>query len=212
MPKVSEAHLEARKQQILDAAASCFSRRGFHQATMQDICREAELSPGAVYRYFTSKEEIIAAMVNERRREGVAMIEAVRRERKDTLAVLDELAEVFFSKLEDTQGCAVDVELWAEAQSNEHVREMVDFDMCDTAAAFTDIIQVAQRRGEVNPDLDANAVARVLNSFFLGLVLQKSINPNVEVWPYVSVIKSMMGGGFWLKPREGEERDAQFHY
>jgi AcrR family transcriptional regulator len=55
MPKVTEAHLEARRQQILDAALACFSRRGFHQSTMQDICQEAELSPGAVYRYFRSK-------------------------------------------------------------------------------------------------------------------------------------------------------------
>lgn len=203
MPKVTEAHLEARRQQILDAASSCFSRRGFHQATMQDICREAELSPGAVYRYFTSKEEIIAAMVDERRREGVDMIEAVRRERHDTLAVLDELAEVFFSKLEDTRGCAVDIELWAEAQSSPRIRDLVNFDMCNVADAFTDIVRTAQARGEVNPDLDARAIARVMNSFFLGLVLQKSIDPNVEVRPYVSVIKSMMGGTFWLQAQHG---------
>ena len=54
MPKVSEAHVEARKQQIMDAAKTCFSRQGFHQTSIQDICREAELSPGAVYRYFDS--------------------------------------------------------------------------------------------------------------------------------------------------------------
>lgn len=56
MPKVSDAHLEARREQILDAAEACFSREGFHQTSMQDICREAELSPGAVYRHFSSKE------------------------------------------------------------------------------------------------------------------------------------------------------------
>ncbi|HIN34796.1 MAG TPA: TetR/AcrR family transcriptional regulator, partial [Dehalococcoidia bacterium] len=33
----------------------------FHQTNIQDICKEAELSPGAVYRYFPSKDHIIAA-------------------------------------------------------------------------------------------------------------------------------------------------------
>ena len=47
MPKVLPEYLELRRQQILDAAAACFSRRGFHQTTMQDICTEAGLSPGA---------------------------------------------------------------------------------------------------------------------------------------------------------------------
>ena len=52
MPKVTEAHLEARRQQIVNAAFACFSLNGFHQSTMQDICQEAHLSPGAVYRHF----------------------------------------------------------------------------------------------------------------------------------------------------------------
>src|SRR2546422_9313531 len=66
MPKVSEAHLDARRKQIVDAAVACFARNGFHRATMQDICREAELSPGAVYRYFSSKDELVEAIADER--------------------------------------------------------------------------------------------------------------------------------------------------
>ena len=58
-PKVSEQHLEDRRQQILDAAVTSFSRKGFHQATIEDIRLEAGLSRGAVYHYFKSKEDII---------------------------------------------------------------------------------------------------------------------------------------------------------
>jgi AcrR family transcriptional regulator len=43
---------ERRRRQILEAAAVCFRRRGFHQATMQEICSEAGISPGALYRFF----------------------------------------------------------------------------------------------------------------------------------------------------------------
>ena len=143
MPKVTEAHLEARKQQILDAAAAAFSRKGFHQTTMADICTEADLSPGAVYRYFISKEDIIAAMADERRREGVALIEAVRRERHETLAVLDELAEQFFSRLGDIQGCALDIELWSEAQANPRVRDAMKLDSTRSA--------IASRRSSLMP-------------------------------------------------------------
>ncbi|MGW6425003.1 TetR/AcrR family transcriptional regulator [Nocardia sp. NPDC055053] len=63
MPRVSEEHLERRRQQILDAAQLCFARKGFHETSMQDVFAEAGLSAGAVYRYFTSKNEIIAALV-----------------------------------------------------------------------------------------------------------------------------------------------------
>src|ERR687892_1283375 len=65
MPKVTEEHLAARRRQILDAALVCFSRRGFHQTSMQAIFEESGLSPGAVYRYFKSKEEIVEAIATE---------------------------------------------------------------------------------------------------------------------------------------------------
>ncbi|MGW4631455.1 TetR/AcrR family transcriptional regulator [Nocardia sp. NPDC004415] len=64
MPRVSEEHLERRRQQILDAAQVCFTRKGFHETSMQDVFTESGLSAGAVYRYFTSKNEIIRALVS----------------------------------------------------------------------------------------------------------------------------------------------------
>ena len=51
-----------RRAEILDAAERCFIRSGFHQASMQEICAEAKMSPGNLYRYFPSKEAIIAGI------------------------------------------------------------------------------------------------------------------------------------------------------
>jgi len=187
----------------VDAAGACFSRRGFHQTTMHDICGEAALSPGAVYRYFGSKEDIIAAMMSERQRQGVAMVNAIAHERHDTLDVLDELADVFFSRLEDAQGCAVDIELWAEAQTSPRVQAMLRDDMAAIRLAFEEIVLHAQRHGEINPDLDARSVAEVMKSFFHGLILQKSLEPGTDIWNYVAVIKAMMGGTFWMSTKKG---------
>ena len=65
MPKVSEAHAAGRRRQIVEAAARCFARAGIHRTTMQDIFREAGLSPGAVYTYFFGKAEIVRAVAEE---------------------------------------------------------------------------------------------------------------------------------------------------
>ncbi|HEX6448595.1 MAG TPA: helix-turn-helix domain-containing protein [Trebonia sp.] len=62
MPKVSQEHLERRRQQILDAARQCFNKQGFHNTSMQDIFKASGLSAGAVYRYFPSKHQLVRAI------------------------------------------------------------------------------------------------------------------------------------------------------
>ena len=53
---------ERRRQQIIVAAKRVFSERGFSKTTMEDIAREAELSPGTLYLYFKNKDELYASL------------------------------------------------------------------------------------------------------------------------------------------------------
>ncbi len=58
-----------RRAEILAAAHRCFVRSGFHGASMQDICAEAGMSAGNLYRYFPSKEALIAGIAERDRAE-----------------------------------------------------------------------------------------------------------------------------------------------
>ena len=62
VPRVSDAHLTARRHQILDAAHGLFAERGFARTSMDDVAGAAGLSIGAVYRYFPSKNDLILAV------------------------------------------------------------------------------------------------------------------------------------------------------
>lgn len=53
---------ERRQKQILDAAKKVFHERGFSAATVDDIARIAELSPGALYLYFKNKDDIYVSL------------------------------------------------------------------------------------------------------------------------------------------------------
>jgi AcrR family transcriptional regulator len=207
VPKVTEAHLQARRQQIVDAATQCFADKGLHQTTMHDICQLAELSPGAVYRYFRSKEEIIEAMVEERRRQGIELMKAAG-ERNDTVQALEELARTFFAKLEDPRGCALDIALWSEATSNPNVRERLREYSRAVRSAFAGIVSSLQQRGVVNPNLDPEAVAQVHVSFFEGLVVQRAIDPQIDVWKYLEAVRAITNAQFSLAGVNRETSDA----
>src|SRR3954449_6040071 len=68
---------DQQTQRIMEAAKTCFVRSGFQGASMQQICAEAGMSPGALYRYFPSKEAIIEAICEANRREDAKIFAAM---------------------------------------------------------------------------------------------------------------------------------------
>jgi len=75
--KVDKEGTEKRKEQILKAAGECFSEKGFHQSGMADICKRAGLSPGTVYHYFRSKDDMIMHFAEQELAEAEAFAEAI---------------------------------------------------------------------------------------------------------------------------------------
>ena len=95
MPKLKPATQAARRDHILDAAHACFARGGFHATTMQDICKEALVSPGALYVYFDSKEALIAGLCERDRAELAQRLEKLAGA-KDFLKALEAIGETYF--------------------------------------------------------------------------------------------------------------------
>jgi AcrR family transcriptional regulator len=63
-PKDNQEIRDARREELLRAAARVFAKKGFAHAKISDIAAEADLSHGLVYHYFDSKETIFAAIVD----------------------------------------------------------------------------------------------------------------------------------------------------
>ena len=59
MPRVSAAHEQEVRDRILAAAARVFGDKGYHSSTIADVVRESGLSVGAIYSYFSGKDELI---------------------------------------------------------------------------------------------------------------------------------------------------------
>jgi AcrR family transcriptional regulator len=66
MPKVSPEYLANRRAQLIETARGLFSRKGLSDTSMSDLVAASGMSIGAIYRYFTSKDELVAAVVEGR--------------------------------------------------------------------------------------------------------------------------------------------------
>jgi TetR/AcrR family transcriptional regulator, transcriptional repressor of aconitase len=183
MPKVSQSYLDARRAEILDAAIVCFSRQGFHRTTMQDIVKQSRLSPGAIYNYFDSKEEIIEAISEARHAaERTIIIEASK---EPTFAgVVARIRDGFFGELKDPKERRrrrVSIQLWAEAQRNPKILKLARRTVDDPCRLLNGILSEAKKRGEIAGSVDPEATARFLIAAFHGIVLQVEWNDRLEI-------------------------------
>jgi AcrR family transcriptional regulator len=208
MPRVSQTHLDARRRQILAAAIQCFSREGFHRTTMQDIVRQAGLSPGAIYRYFASKEDIIEAIANERHAREAALI-TTGQDAGEPGAILGRLARDFFGPLTragERQRRRVGIQVWAEALRSPRVLKVVRRGIDRPRSLLRALVRDAQRRGAIASELDPDAAARVMIALFQGFVLQQAWDPKIDVERYLAVAEAALGALTGRPNRAGKGR------
>ena len=193
MPKVSTIYLHTRRQQILDAAAACFARRGFHESTMLDICREAELSPGAIYRYFPSKDTIIEASCSDAQESITRLFDSTDPE-AEAVDNIERLIDRFFRTLTESNALTTTrfaIQLWAEALRSPRISKIVLPVVNSFRLGIEQIINQGQQKGSISREVDAIGFARLLQAAYQGIRLQGSIDPDVNLKTYVGTLKSI---------------------
>ena len=121
MPRTKDDQLHARRQQqILEAARHCFVLNGFHRTTMRQIFAKAKISAGGAYNFFSSKGDIVKALVCEER----ALIEQLTEGANSFKNPLDAILQLIFNAISNTshQDALLAVEIYAEACRNPEIK------------------------------------------------------------------------------------------
>ncbi len=198
MPKVTVAYRDVRRQQIIDAAYRCFARKGFHQSTMRDIYAEAHLSPGAIYHYFNSKEDIIeASFIFDHQRSLPVLERAI--DDPNPLVAIDHIMDFFFAGLKSAAALGanrVNIQGWGEALVNPRLFTPLSQSFHDIRELLGRLIRGGQAAGAIDPGINPEAAGEVLLSSYLGLYLQKALIPEMDVEEYKDVVMALFHGNF----------------
>ena len=168
---------ERRRRQILNAAKACFERRGFHQSTMHEICAEAQISAGALYRYFGSKADIIAAIAQENRRELEGPLTAMRENRAGLLEALTLIFRIFFHHVQGMRGVGIMGDVLGEAARDPALSARLGEIDAASKKRLSEAVALAQMRGEVDAALDPDVAAESIFAIFEGIAFRNAICP-----------------------------------
>lgn len=196
MPRVSEAHLNARREQILRAAWRCFARDGFHRTSMQDIFAESGLSAGAVYRYFPSKNELVRATAENisagvtEAYQSIAETEPVPPPDDVMYIVIDTLLQRAATDELDLTRIALHV--WSEAQHDAEIKAMVRELGSTVLDHWSQIAERWQTAGYVARDANLDDVARLCYGMLVGFVLERHLVGNVTPLTYTAGLSALL--------------------
>ncbi|MGI5227575.1 TetR/AcrR family transcriptional regulator [Actinoallomurus sp. CA-142502] len=190
MPKVSEEHRRARRQEILGAAARCFARAGFHRTTIQDIAVESGLSPGLVYRYFADKDAMITAIAAQWHEDQAGLLRADGAVGDLVPGCLDLLRSL--AAPAERERVRLGVQIWAEALRAPEVEAVARAGVDAPREVVARLVRVAQDRGELPAGLPPDGLARVFIAIYQGLALQTAWDAGLDNDAYVRAVEGLV--------------------
>lgn len=190
MPRLAPEAQIARREHILDAAERCFTENGFHPTTMHDICEEAGVSPGGLYTYFASKDDLIVGLC-EREKERFARQLAQLSTAEDFFLALRAMAEHYCCE-EPAEKVRLHVEIGAEAGRNAVIRETVR--NLDTVVrdGFAELLHRECDRGRINPQFPVETVVRAMSVLGDGLFWHRALDPSFDPAPIIPAMMAMV--------------------
>jgi AcrR family transcriptional regulator len=200
MSQVKIQRQSDRRAEILEAAQRCFVRSGFHQTSMQEICTEAGMSAGNLYRYLPSKEAIIAGIA-ERDRAEVAQDFARADLSQGLFAVLEGMAHYYFSvrSIEQVKLCT---EVMSEARRNPEIARISSAFDADVRKWLVAMFQNAAGRGDIPKDADIDGAVDMLMIIADGVWWRRALDPNFNANVLIPVFMDVARHLLRSRPRD----------
>jgi AcrR family transcriptional regulator len=196
MPRVSQQYRDARRREILEAAGRCFAENGFHSTSMQDFFEASGLTAGLVYRYFPSKEALIATLAGDALEQLQAGVEEAFG--ADVSPSIEEVLARLLRTIDELDAreriARVAVQVWGEALRNPGVAPILTAGITRLLAALERLVRRAQETGRVDRRLDPGHAARALYSLLPGFILQRALDPALDRAAYERAALALVAG------------------
>lgn len=177
MPKVSQAHMDARRRQIIAAARARFASHGFARTSMADLVEASGLSTGAIYRHFANKDEIVAAICEQSGQAFPAELTAA--------SVRDFLEHIRVLAREEDHARLV-AQIFAEAAVSPALAAIVQAQLASMRAAVAALLPGRE-------SAEAERIAEAFVTLCHGYTQQLAVRGDLDPAPFAETLTAVIG-------------------
>lgn len=192
-----------KRVRILDAALKVFATRGFYNAKVSEVAREAGVADGTIYLYFESKDALLIALFEDRMQRIIARAnDELARSEGSILDKIRQAIALHLSLVVDDPDLAefITVEL---RQSGKFIKEYDNPKFTEYLRIFRDLILAGQEQGLIRRTVDARLVVRAIFGALDELLLTLSLthrNRSVDINATVDGLCDIFFDGIRARP------------
>ena len=170
MPRVKQFD----REEVLEKAMELFWQKGFHATSIRDLVEYCGINRASMYDTFGGKDEIFLQALNRYHRESHHHLHQLGANLEQK-PVQQFLSDFLFKKIQiirkdpDSKGCFMVNSTTELASQSESIHKVVHSSMCQMRSFFKDVIELAQRNGEISAQRTSSSLALHLFTFISGL-------------------------------------------
>jgi AcrR family transcriptional regulator len=202
MGRIAGVTPEETRRRLIEAAGRVFAEKGYEGARIADIAREAGLSSGAIYAHYGSKAELLLEAIRSHGADELTQL----LEGNELLPIPDVLVALgqTLERRSRTDGSLLAEAIVAARRDPEVAAVLVDH-VAQSEGFFASLIRHAQRRGDIDPDVAPDAVARLCFMIALGSLVLRALDlPRTDPADWADLLTRIVDT-FRLDPSNSEE-------
>jgi AcrR family transcriptional regulator len=178
-PLTQERRRQQTREHLLAAAEEVFARRGYHEATLEEIATAAGFTKGAVYSNFEGKEDLFLTLTETHVAELLARVQGMVDSSESPAGErLEEFARLAAENFErEKASSALVLEFWLYASRHPAARERLAAIDRAQSAAIEQMVRAEQRRRGEATGKQADVVAKLVVALFHGIGVVGMIDP-----------------------------------
>lgn len=182
----------AKRQEIVEAAMVCFSRKGFHATSTAEICKEVGMSPGNVFHYFATKDEIIQEIAKEDRELLTEIFANCATEGSVVESIVQIIRSIIDVMNHDPISARLSLEVGAEAARNPEVMSIFLENEDLNKKKLVQLIQQGMQHGEIDVALEPDATATWLLMLGDGILGRSIMQPGFNWDAQLTILDKMI--------------------
>jgi TetR/AcrR family transcriptional regulator, repressor for uid operon len=189
--RIDPVKREKKRQELLAAARACFLKAGLRGTSIADICVEAGISPGHLYHYFDSKEDIIEAIFDQAIAAGAAQF-AELIERSNSLGAIAMVIEEAKKRNFKADFLSF-LEILGEVGRNAKLRKILQEGSRKRRVLLAELLRQGQQKGPIDPSLKPDATAAILLALLDGVRMMAVCDPDIKMEEVLDQLTIMLG-------------------